>query len=202
MDFLSLSVLPYLLLYKYTTLFLITFLAALALPLPSAPSLMAASAFAGQGYLKISWVIIVATLGNISGDLLGYFIARQFGKPILYKLGLRKILDSKNFVTIERYLQKYPTSIVFASRVQVQATMAVNILAGLGKLPLYKFLPAIIAGELVQVLFYAGIGYWFSSNWQALYTLVNQFSWAVLLIIILAILVFWKPLLHRVRTAE
>jgi membrane protein DedA with SNARE-associated domain len=202
MDFISLSVLPYLLLYKYTTLFLITFLAALALPLPSAPSLMAAAAFAGQGYLNISQVILVASLGNITGDLVGYFIARQFGKPILYRIGLRKILDSKNFATIESYIQKHPISIIFTSRVQVQATMAVNILAGLGKLPLYKFLPAVIVGEVVQVLFYAGIGYWFSSNWQALYALINQFSWGILLLIILAILIFWKPLLRRLRTAQ
>jgi membrane protein DedA with SNARE-associated domain len=80
--------------------------------------------------------------------------------------------------------------------------MAVNILAGLGKLPLYKFLPAVIVGEVVQVLFYAGIGYWFSSNWQALYALINQFSWGILLLIILAILIFWKPLLRRLRTAQ
>lgn len=82
--------LSFLLIYKYIGLFAVALLAALALPLPSSSILAAAGAFSAQGYFNITAVLVVALIGNITGDALGYFIARYCGTTFLKKLGSKK----------------------------------------------------------------------------------------------------------------
>lgn len=195
-------ILPYLLLYKYVALFIITFLASLAFPLPSAPSLMAASAFAGQGYFSIAWVIFIAASGNILGDITGYTLSRLFGKPILYKLKLGKFLEAPKLQAIEKYLNRHPLIVIIASRAQVQTTMIVNILSGLSRMRLRKFLPPVFIGEIFQVLVYAAIGYFFGSNWQAINNLISQFSIVIMLVIIALAVVFWRPISKKLGLTE
>jgi len=70
MNFLIQIILPYILLYKYFALFLITFLASIAVPIPAGALLVASAAFAIHGYLNIFTIIIVVTIANILGDSL------------------------------------------------------------------------------------------------------------------------------------
>ncbi len=188
MDFLLHTLLSYLLLYKYTALFLVTLLAAIALPIPSAATLMAASAFASQGYLNISWVLFTASLGNILGDSIGYWLARKFGKPIFYLAGLRKVIDSPQLQVVERFVKKRPGLVIFISRFEVLATLSVNCISGLGKLSYKKFLAYEITGEITQVCMYAAIGYIFGSNWESVNSVIGQFSLLISLsLLILAV---------------
>lgn len=195
MDFLLQPILSYLLLYKYSALFLVTLLGAIALPLPSAPSLMAAAAFASQGYLSLAWVFITASLANIIGDNLCYWLARKYGKPILYKLGFRKILESPTYDWIQTEIKTYKAPVVFFSRFNVPTTIAVNIIAGLSTMPYRAFLIYDVLGEILQVTMYVIIGYSFGANWQSIYNIFGQFS----LIIILGLLLFMTILSNRIK---
>ena len=110
------AILSFLLLYKYLALFLVAYLAALILPLPSNTSLLAASAFASQGFLNIYLVIIVALLANVLGDITGFFIAHRYGKGLLINIGLQKVLASKEYKKIETKLIILSNSVIFLYR--------------------------------------------------------------------------------------
>ncbi len=185
MDFLLQPILAYLLLYKYWALFLVTFLSAIALPLPSAPSLMAAAAFAGQGYFNIAAVVLVATAGNIAGDLICYLLARKYGRPVLVRLGFKRFLESPTYDWIQDEFREYRFWAVFLSRINVLTTITVNIVAGLTRMPLKTFFYYALLGETVQVLFYTAIGYAFGSNWQAIYGIFGRFTVVLILAILL-----------------
>ena len=58
------SLLSFVLLYKYAALFLITFVAAVAAPIPSGAVMVASFVFAGQGYMNTAAVALTATIGN------------------------------------------------------------------------------------------------------------------------------------------
>jgi membrane-associated protein len=158
---------------------------------------MAASAFAGQGYFHISLVVLTAFLGNILGDIFGYWLARRYGKTVLYKIGFRKILESDTYDWIETEVDHYKALVVFFSRVNVVSTISVNIVAGLLPMSFKKFFAYAVLGELVQVLFYAIIGYTFGSNWQALYEVFGQFTLALFLVILVALTVISNSLQKR-----
>jgi len=174
-------ILSLLLVYKYPALFLITFLGSLGFPVPAGPSTIAASAFAGQGFLNIFWVMFAGSVGNISGDLFMYWLVRRYGRKVLYLLRLRKIADSPALRNVEATADTYSIPVIIFSRFQVQATAIVNIIAGLGKMKFKRFVVPVFAGEILQMAFYVAIGFLFAGTWQTIYAAVGKFSWVIAL---------------------
>ncbi len=78
--------------YGLPGLFIVSFIAAFAIPIPAYVVLAGAGALAAQGQMNIAVVLLVALAGNVSADILGYFLARKYGKEILRKIGFRKLL--------------------------------------------------------------------------------------------------------------
>ncbi len=154
------NTLAYLLLYKYVALFLITFFAAFALPLPSTTSLVTAAGFASQGYMSIEQVILWAILGNVLADNLLYWVTRYFGTSLL-KI---RLAESSLFHFIVAHLHRHSNLVIFWSRFQVVPTLTVNVLSGLARSDFRKFFWFGLFGETVQVLIFAGVGYFFGSQ--------------------------------------
>ena len=202
MDFLLDSFLSYLLLYKYLALFLIILTGAIYLPIPTASTVMAAAAFASQGYMNLTYVIIVACTAYILGDIIGYFIAKKFGKPILYKMRLGKLLHSRIFKVIEDQIVIRPFFSLFLTRFQIQADQIGNILAGLNNFPLKRFLLFISVGQVVQVLCFAVLGFIFGQYWKEIADLTSQFGYIVLVIFLLLIVLRWSHVRKKHKPHE
>jgi membrane protein DedA with SNARE-associated domain len=192
MDFIVQNLVPYLLLYKYVTIFLIAFFAAFIVPVPSGSILMAASAFASFGYFNLFWVIIISIIGNILGDNLGYWVARIYGKEVLSKIGFRKVLESRVLKNIENEFNKRPGFIVFASRFEVLSTLSVNLLSGLSKTSYKKYFLHESFGSVAQVCVYSLLGYLFADNWESVNTAIGQFSLLIGLAVILFLISFGR----------
>lgn len=164
MDFVTQNLIPYILFYKYITLFIIAFLAAFIVPIPSGNLLMIASGFASVGYLNIFWIIIISIIGNILGDNLSYFMARRYGVGVLNRIGFKRILNSKTFKKLEKKFNEHPGSIILASRFEVLSTLSINLLSGISKTDYKKFLIHETIGSIAQVTFYSIIGYLFVTS--------------------------------------
>ncbi len=202
MNFLIQILLPYLLLYKYWAIFSITLVAALILPIPPGTLLMASAAFASQGYLSFGWVVVVGIAGNIAGDNLGYWLAWRYGKKALHKIGFGKILDSEKYKNIERRIRKKPGALIFFSRFEVFSNLAVNLIAGLGKVPYRKYLLYEGIGEVFQVTLYCGIGYFVGDNWQEINALIGRFLLLIILVGAIFVIIFWNKIWARITRAH
>lgn len=198
MELLVQIIIPYILLYKYLAIFAFTFLASLAIPIPSGTLLVASSAFASQGYFNIINIFIVAFVASIAGDNLSYWITRLYGKRILSKVKfINKILNSHNFIIIEKSIKNHPGPFVFISRFEVVSTLVTNIICGLGKMPYRKFVVFEIAGSFANILFYSTLGYVFGNSWQAVNKLIGNFSILLFLLVILCVSLFWKKIIKK-----
>lgn len=186
MDFILQHLIPYILFYKYIALFIIAFLAAFIVPIPSGNVLMIASGFASIGYLNIFWIIIISIIGNILGDNLGYFLARRYGKEMLFRIGFRRILESKTFKKIEIKFNEHPGSIILASRFEVFSTLSVNLLSGISKTNYKKYLLYESIGSIIQVTFYSMIGYLFVTS---LGSFNSKLSWIIFVIFAVIVVV-------------
>jgi membrane-associated protein len=191
------AILPLILLYKYGALFAITFIAACIIPIPPGSLIMASAAFASQGYLNVWWVFVVATLGNVAGDNASYWLARIYGKRILHRIGLRSTLESPRYASIERRVINRPGFIIFISRFEVFTNLAVNIMAGLGKVKYKKFLIYAVIGEVFQVAIYGSIGYLFGQSWEALSGIIGRGLLIILILAVLVLIVFWKKIWNK-----
>jgi membrane protein DedA with SNARE-associated domain len=200
MDFLVQAILPYIILYKYWALFVVTFLAALAIPIPSGTLLITSSAFASQGYFKITTILFVVFVANIIGDNLSYLIARRYGKKILSHISfMRKIFDSYNYSLVEKSINKRPGAIIIISRFEVISNLTLNFICGISNVSYRKFLLYEIIGTVCNVLFYAFIGYTFAGSWQAVDKIIGNFTIVFFALILILITLFWKKIFEKLN---
>lgn len=197
MDFLLQNLLIYLALYKYTTVFVISFLAAFIVPIPSGSLLMAASAYARFGYFDIYTVVLISIVANILGDNAGYFLARKYGYEVLSKFGFKRILNSKKFKEIEVKYNNHPGFIIFVSRFEVLSTLSVNLLSGISKTPYRKYFLHEFFGSISQVLTYSMIGYIFADNWESINSTMGRVLIVIALLIVISVLSFGKKLIRK-----
>ena len=159
------TLLPYVLTYKYVAIFIITFLGAILLPLPSGTIVMAAAAFSTQGYMNFFLVLLVGILGNVSGDHSGYWIARRYGIPTLKKIGFRTLIESEGFYETGQKISDHAIITIYLSRFMTAIAPSVNILSGLSKLSYLKFSTFEVLGEITEVSCFAVTGYLFGMHW-------------------------------------
>ncbi|MGB8816234.1 MAG: DedA family protein [Minisyncoccia bacterium] len=159
-------IISYLFLYRYFTIFAITFLAALIVPLPSNISILVAGAFAEQGFFNIYFVIIVGLLGNVLGDLTGFWVSRIFGREFLNKIGLRKALESKKFLNLEKFFTDRAGRLIIITRFITELGPLTNILAGLSDIKFSRYFFYEFLGEFLDVFAFVIVGYILGTSWQ------------------------------------
>lgn len=160
------SFFSFILLYKYTALFLISYIGAAIGFVPTSTSLASAAAFASQGYLNLWGVMAVALIGNVAGDATGYILARLYAENVLARIGFRKVLESKAYHNLKNYVFDYPQSVIYFSRFMTEIDSAVNLLAGLAQVPATTYFFFEVTGEGTYVVLYSLAGYFLGSQWQ------------------------------------
>lgn len=181
--------LSYLLLYKYTVLFAVIFLASLLLPLPAAALLMAAGAFSVQGYFDMRTVLAVGLSASVAGDGAGYLLSLFYGEDILSRIGFKKILKSSKFSELRSDFIKNSALTIFLSRfLFTHLGSSVNILSGISKIPKKKFFFYDFGGEIIYALLYGGLGYFFGGRWQSLTGILSDFTVILALAVLLVVI--------------
>jgi membrane protein DedA with SNARE-associated domain len=160
------GLLSFLLLYKYVALFVIGYVAALALPIPASTTLVAAGAFASQGYFDLSSVLLVAFVANISGDASGYLLAKRYGDRVLVALGLGRVLSSRAFRALEGHMRRFPQAVIFITRFMTEVGPATSVLSGLTRVPSRTFFLYACLGEIAYVLLFGLSGYYLGGEWE------------------------------------
>lgn len=147
--------------HGYLILFLWVFLDQAGLPLPSAPLLLAAGAFAGLGRLDLVPVLAVAIVAGIPGHLLLYEIGRRRGGRVL-NMVCRVSLEPDSCVrrTEQLFARHGASSLLFARAVPGLETVA-PALAGVFRMRVGHFLIASIAGTAVWSFLFVGLGFVF-----------------------------------------
>lgn len=181
--------LSFVLLYKYTAVFGIIFGAAFGLPLPATAILLAGGAFAAEGYLSFAIACLVGFVGATLGDIVLFFLARNWGEPLLERVSfLKKILLSPQFKKVEARFVEHSFSLIFLSRFLVTTIGApVTILAGFSKLSTKKFILIDALGELTYAVLYMTAGFIVGDEWQNLSTIFEN---TALIIVIGAVIIF------------
>ena len=198
MNFIISTTLSFLLLYNYATLFIITFLSSLILPLPSDTALLASGAFAGQGYLIIYLVILTSFVSSVMGDFTGFFISRRYGREFLIKIGLKKLINSNKFKALEEFIVDNSGSTIFITRFIGQLGPWVNILCGLSKKEKFKkFSFYVILGDFIDALVLGLTGYFLGNAWENITLTLSIIS--IIIIVIILTFVFSKIYFRKMK---
>ncbi|GGR34034.1 DedA family protein [Streptomyces roseolus] len=176
-------------------------LESLGIPLPGEIVLVSSALLASQHGDIDPWVLGgCATAGAIIGDSIGYAIGRRGGRPLLAWLGGKfpKHFSEANIALAERSFQKWGMWAVFFGRFIALLRIFAGPLAGVLKMPYWKFLVANVfggilwAGGTTAVVYSVGI---VAEAW------LKRFSWLGLVLAVLVGVTSMLVIRNRARKA-
>lgn len=161
----------------YALVGLVIALESLGIPLPGEIILVSSALLASQhGDIDPVVLGVCATAGAIVGDSIGYAIGRRGGRPLLAWLGAKfpRHFSEGHIATAERSFEKWGMWAVFFGRFVALLRIFAGPLAGVLRMPYWKFLTANVlggilwAGGTTAVVYYVGV---VAESW------LKRFSW-------------------------
>lgn len=169
----------------YALVGLVIGLESLGIPLPGEIILVSAALLSSQ-HAGINPVVLgaCASVGAIIGDSIGYAIGRKGGRPLLTWLGNKfpRHFSEGHVATAERSFEKWGMWAVFFGRFVALLRIFAGPLAGVLRMPYWKFLIANVLGGIIwaggttAVIYYVGI---VAESW------LKRFSWLGLVLAVL-----------------
>jgi membrane protein DedA with SNARE-associated domain len=148
--------------------------AAMGLPTPAAPLIVAAGALARQGIVDWPTAMMLGLLGVILGDSISYALGRYSGDWVQHRLGQKsaRLLQRAQ----ARFRKNGAAAILLTRTLLTSLDVPTNFVAGGSHYPFRSFLTFVVTGRLAWLLLYGGIGYFFGSQWPAISRLIGEYS--------------------------
>lgn len=117
--------------------------------------------------MNIYMVVVVATLGALTGAFINYYIALWIGRPVVYRfadsrLGHACLIDRAKVEKAEIYFDKHGAVSTFIGRLIPAIRQLISIPAGISRMNVVQFAVFTALGALVWNAILAGLGYWLS----------------------------------------
>ena len=141
-------------------LFAVVMLESFGVPLPGETALIACAVLASQGSLSIVAVVAVAVAAAIIGDNLGYWVAREGGRPLLQRHRLTRAYAERYLPRGERFFARHGGKTVFLGRFVAVLRVTAAWIAGLSHMSWWRFLAWNAAGGIVWATTIALISYY------------------------------------------
>jgi len=133
---------------------------------------------AAQGRLTPWTVALVAWVGAVVGDNIGYLIGRRFGPRLVTARGVRRIYDARRVAVAERFFARWGVIAVFFGRFVAILRIFAGPLAGMNRMPWPAFLIANASGGAVWVATIVSIGLLVGSSLDRANSIVGSAGYA------------------------
>ncbi|HYK94658.1 MAG TPA: DedA family protein [Candidatus Dormibacteraeota bacterium] len=143
---------------------------------------------------RVRWdfwiVVIVATLGNTVGSLIGYGIGAWGGRPFLERWGKYLLIRHHELVLADRFFQKYGPATAFFSRLLPIVRTFISFPAGVARMPLGKFVLYSTLGAIPWSIALVWAGIQLGGNWVAIRHALQPFDLAIAVAAVLLVALF------------
>jgi membrane protein DedA with SNARE-associated domain len=163
--------------------------------------LIAAAVFAGSGHMNITLVILVAVLGAIIGDNIGFAVGHFDGRPLVERFVRYVVLTPERLDHAGEYFNEHGGKIVTIARFIEGLRQLNGFLAGIVGVHWAKFLAFNALGAVLWVCTWAGVGYLAGENIVEIYAAFDHYKWYVIaaLAVVVAILITRRVRRRRAR---
>lgn len=150
---------------NYWTVTLLMILENSLVPLPSELIITPAAYRAAQGELNLFGIIFCTTFGATVGALINYYLARRFGRYLIYRLANSRAghimgLSQSKMEVVESYFIKRGKISTFIGRLIPAARQFISIPAGLARMKLSSFILYTTLGSLLWNIILIALGYY------------------------------------------
>ena len=190
--------------HGYLVLFIFVMAEQIGLPLPAIPLLLAAGALAHAGKLDYSLILLLGIIASLIADLLWYEIGRRRGSQVLEWL-CRIALEPDSCVRkTERVFDRHGGRSLLLAKFVPGLNTAAPPLAGMLRMPLWRFLLLDAMGAMLWIGLFTGLGYAFSQQLERVAAWALSLGGAVGIVVFGPLVTYlaWKYLQRRKTLRE
>ena len=186
--------------YGLFILFALVAIESAGVPIPGETALIIAGVLSSQGHWAIEWVIVVAALGAIVGDNIGYWLGRTGGRALLERWELTRRYAEKALPPSERFFEKHGGKTVFFARFIAFLRVTAAWLAGISRMHWWLFFLWNAAGGIIWATAVGLVAYFFG---KAAADAISTYGlYAAIVLIVGGIIVFIGFRVWRHRMME
>lgn len=160
------------------------------IPLPSEVILPFSGFLVSLGRFNIHLVVLFATIGQLLGSNLSYWLGRAGGRPLIERYGKYVLLSHHDLDLADRWFKKYGDVSIFFSRLLPIVRTFISFPAGISEMNLFKFNLFTFLGVIPWSYFLAYVGVKMGENWESLKIYFRKFDVVIGALVILGI-VWW-----------
>jgi membrane protein DedA with SNARE-associated domain len=160
-------------------------------PFPSEVIMPVAGVLAATGHFNIVAVIVAGIAGSWIGALIGYSLARRFGRPLLLGPGKRIGISASHLDLADRWFARFGLPTVFFGRMLPVVSTYISFPAGLAKVQPVWFATLSLLGSTVWVTFLGVLGYEVGANYTKVSGPISKIAIGFAVLIALAVIVWY-----------
>jgi membrane protein DedA with SNARE-associated domain len=172
----------------YWGVFVLMTLESADIPFPSEIILLSAGFLAYAGRFDIVSVILVASLGNLFGSLINYWVAYRYQQQAAAFLEKWHLVSSEEMAWAYSWFKTHGLMAVFLGRLLPIIRTFISFPAGMFKVNLKHFIVFTFIGSFIWSTALAYIGYIAGYNWITLESYFRQFDYLILGVVVFGIL--------------
>lgn len=176
----------------YVGIFLLMTLESALIPIPSEVTMPFAGFLAQGGSLNFWAIVLVGSIGNLTGSLIayaiGYFLEESVILSLVKKYGKFVLLSEHEYLRAVKWFQKYGNPITFFSRLLPAVRTFISLPAGLAEMNVVKFAIYTFLGAAVWSTFLTWIGFYLGTKWNSWEPYFRRFQTVIVVLFVVAIL--------------
>jgi membrane protein DedA with SNARE-associated domain len=135
-------------------------------------------------------VVLVATLGNTIGSIIGYYIGAIGGRPFLEHYGRYLLIRPHELEIADRFFQKYGPATAFFSRLMPIVRTFISFPAGVARMPIGKFILYSTLGAVPWSIALVWAGTQLGANWVQIRHTLQPYDTLIAVVAVLLIALF------------
>jgi membrane protein DedA with SNARE-associated domain len=167
--------------YGYLAVVGLIFLEDFGVPVPGETILITAAIYAGAGKLNVILVALLALIGAVMGDNVGFGIGRLLGREVILRWGKYVFLTEERLEKGEAFFERHGVKIIIVARFIEGLRQANGIIAGASEMPWLRFLPFNVIGAVLWVGVWVTVGELAGNHIGAVYDGITRYSLYVLI---------------------
>jgi len=169
-------------------------------PFPGEALLLAAAAWAAVRHHSIALVILFGFLGATAGADIGYYLGYRGGRPFVEKFGHLFHIRPEHLARAELFFARHGDKAVITARFVLGLRTWASMLAGMARMPFWRFQFFSAVGGLLWAAAVGTAGYALGNNLPLLETVIRAIGiggLTALLVIVLVLVVATERATHR-----
>ncbi|HVS49440.1 MAG TPA: DedA family protein [Candidatus Dormibacteraeota bacterium] len=157
------------------------------IPFPGEVLLLAAAAWAAARHHSILLVILFGFLGATAGGDIGYFLGFKGGRPFVEKFGSIFHIRPEHIAHSELFFARHGDKAVLAARFVLGLRTWGSMLAGMARMPFWRFQLFSALGGLAWAAVVGAAGYLLGSNLALLEAILRGIGLGGLIVVVLIV---------------